>query len=319
MVKELEYWLVKIQDVFGTPNDDLDETDYFPALPDSNMEVIPAFTDIETVSAIFDQDIAVRGFVNVNADLSCYMRSLGYATEPDYGKLAKAAGFEVDLTDGIYTYTQILAPTTKSTDDLSVWHCSGGIGANASILRKAGNIVGDWKISGEVGKPPIFSLVGAKGVYVSEAADTSIYAIIVKDRSLIPAVLPLTVSINGVAYKVLKFEFTGGCDVQQYIDCAETYGFGQSEMAKKKTKFSFTCYADAGLANPLDAVIAGAVVEDVSLTWGITAKKTNLLAEYPLFRDCKTVDSGGLTAWDVTGDCTQNNFSIIQNSDYVAE
>lgn len=316
MIKELECWLVKKQATFGTQGDDLDGGDYFPALPDSKLEIIPQFTDIESVSAVYDQDLSVKGFVNMNAELSCYMRSLGAATEPDYGLLAKASGWGVSgPTAGKYTYTPITAVSTKTSDDLEIFHYTGGIGENASILTKAGNIIGNWKIAGDVGKPVIFSLTGAKGIFVSQAAATMVTEII-KDRTLIPPALPVTVSINGVVYKVMKFSFEGGNSVEQYIDCAVTYGFGDSEITKKKIKFGFTCYANASLANPLDAVIAGDVVSDVELTWGKTLYQTKIDVDDPQFTDCKIVDVGGLTGWEVSGIATQNDIVITQNNDY---
>lgn len=318
MIKELDCFLVKMQATFGSQGDDLDGNNFFPALPDSKIEVIPAMNDIEIVSAIYDQDISVRGFVNVNAQLSCYMRSLGLLVEPDYGLLARASGFAAaGPTSGKFTYTPITTVTDSTGNDLEVWHYVGGLGTSGSILTKAGNVMGDWKISADIGKPAVFQLSGAKGIYVSQAAATMVGSI-VKNRGLIPAALPVTVSINGVSYKVLKFEFTGKNTVEQYIDCSETYGFGNTEITKKKIGFSFTCYADASLSRPLDAVIAGAVVDDVVLTWGITARKIEIKATDPQFTDCKNGESGGLITWEVSGICTQNNFLITQNSDYVA-
>jgi hypothetical protein len=243
---------------------------------------------------------------------------LGLSTEPDYALLARASGFAVaGPTSGKFTCTPITAVSTKTSDDLEIWYYTGGIGENASILTKAGNVIGDWKINGDVGKPAIFQLTGAKGKFISQAAATMVLNI-VKDRTLIPAVLPVTVSINGVAYKILKFEFSGKNTVEQYIDCAATYGFGQTEITKKKIGFSFTCYSNAALANPLDSVLAGTVVDDIVLTFGTTARKIELKATDPQFIDCKTSDSSGLTTWDVSGNCTQNNFLITQNSDYTA-
>jgi hypothetical protein len=317
MIKELECFLAKKQVTFGAQGDDLTGDNYFPALPDSKVEIIPAMTDIETVSAIYDQDIAVRGMVNANAELSCYMRSLGDATEPDYALLARASGWAVaGPTGGKYTLTPIINPTTSTGDDLEVWHYLGGIGSNASVLTKIGNVIGNWKITGDVGKPVVFSLTGAKGIFITQAAATMVTSV-VKDRTLIPAALPVTVSINGVVYKIMKFSFDGGNSVEQYIDCAATYGFGDSEITKKKVKFSFTCYANAALANPLDAVIAGDVVADVSIIWGKALYTTKILVDDPQFTDCKTVDVGGLTGWEVTGNATQNDITIVQNNDHV--
>jgi hypothetical protein len=274
-------------------------------------------TDIETVSAIYDHDLSVRGFVNANVDLSCYMRSLGDSTEPDYGLLAKASGWAVaGPTAGKYTYIPITTVTDSTGNDLEVWHYGGGIGSNASVLTKVGNVMGNWKITGDVGKPVVFSLTGAKGIFISQAAATMAESVI-KNRTLIPAALPVTVSINGVSYKIMKFSFEGGNTVEQYIDCAEAYGFGDSEITKKKIKFGFTCYANAALANPLDAVIAGDVVADVSIIWGKALYTTKILVDDPQFTDCKTVDIGGLTGWEVSGIATQNDITIIQNNDHV--
>jgi hypothetical protein len=167
-----------------------------------------------------------------------------------------------------------------------------------------------------VGKPVVFALTGAKGLFVSQAAATMVTSV-VKDRTLIPAALPVTVSINSVVYKIMKFSFEGGNTVEQYIDCAATYGFGDSEITKKKIKFAFTAYANAALANPLDAVIAGDVVADVSIIWGKTLYTTKILVDDPQFTDCKTVDVGGLTGWEVTGNATANDITITQNNDHV--
>jgi hypothetical protein len=320
MVKELDVYLVKEQAAFGTAETSLSNTaNFFPALPDSKIEVTPEFQEIEIASGGYDQDIAVRGHVRATVGLSCYMRSIGtlVGNVPDFGLLAKAAGFAASTATGGSKYRHIFVPsTTLIGKDLTVWHYAGGVGTSASILRKVGNVVGDWKISGEAGKPGVFALVSGKGQYISDAAATLVVP--TKDRSLIPAVNTVVALINNVAYKVLKFEFTGGNGVEQFVDSTTSYGMGRTDVTKKKGKFMVQVYADAALALPITALLGGDVLASTALSirWGATAdKKIDVVAAYPQYTDCKTEDAGGLTVWTLTGNLTRNDITITVNAD----
>jgi hypothetical protein len=114
MNEALGVFLVKEQAVFGTPADDLVGTNYFPALKGSKIDVVPEFTQIEECSAGYDQELGVRGFVNINGELAAYVRSLGLTTAPDIGLIAKAAG----MTETI-TYYQITL--TPGADKTATW------------------------------------------------------------------------------------------------------------------------------------------------------------------------------------------------------
>jgi hypothetical protein len=148
MIKELDVVLLKEQAVFGTPETSLTgAANFFPALPDSKIEAAPEFQEVEIQSAGYDQDISVRGHVKATVGLSCYMRSIGTAVGnvPDFGLLAKAAGFAASTATGGSKYRHIFVPsTTLIGSDLTAWYYFGGVGASASVLRKVGNIVGDW-------------------------------------------------------------------------------------------------------------------------------------------------------------------------------
>lgn len=320
MIKELDLYLVKEQTTFGTPESSLTgAANFFPALPDSKIEVSPEFQDVEVVSGGYDQDISIRGMVKASVGLSCYMRSIGTAVGnvPDFGLLAKAAGFAASTATGGSKYRHVFVPASALIGkDLTVWHYSGGVGASASILRKVGNVVGDWKISGDAGKPGIFSLVGGKGKFISDAAAT--LATPTKDRSLIPAINTVVATINNVSYKVLKFEFTGGNGAEQFIDSTTDYGMGRSDITKKKGKFMVQVYADAVLALPITALLGGDVLAATALSirWGSTAdKKIDVVCAYPQYTDVKTEDSGGLTVWTISGILTRNDITITVNAD----
>lgn len=320
MIKELDLYLVKEQGTFGTPESSLTgSADYFPALPDSSVEVVPEFQDVDVVSGGYDQDTAVRGNVKAAVQLSCYMRSVGtlVTSIPDFTRLATAAGFAWSTTNSGAKYRHVHVPsTTLIGKDLTVWKYFGGVGASASVLRKVGNVVGDWKITGEANKPAIFSLVNGVGKYTSDAAAT--LATPTKDRSLIPAVNTLVVLINNVAYKVLKFEITGGNGLIQAIDSTTSYGMGRSDITKKKIKFMVQVYADASIALPVTALLGGDVLASTafSIRFGATAdKKIDIVATYPQYTDVKTEDSGGLTVWTLNGNMTRNDLTITVNAD----
>lgn len=319
MIRELDTILVKEQGTFGTPETSLVGTDYFPALLDSSVEVNTEFQDVELQNGGYDQDIAVRGNVNASVELSCYMRSIGTGLTdyPDYQLLAKAAGMAASTTNSGEKYRHIIVPsTTNIGKDLTVWKYFGGIGTSESILRKVGNVVGDWKIAGEANKPAVFSLVNGIGVYTSDAAAT--LPTVTKNRSLIPAVNTLVAYINNVQYKVLNFEFSGGNSAAQYIDSTTSYGFGRSDVTKKKGTFMVKVYADASLALPLATALGGDVLASTALSirWGATAeRKIQATSLYPQMKDVKTEDSGGLTVFTITGILTRNDITVTANVD----
>jgi hypothetical protein len=320
MNKELDLYLVKEQAVFGTPETSLTgAADYFSALPDSKVDVVSEFQDVEVVSGGYDQDIAIRGNVRSDIALSCYMRSVGTGATsyPDFARLAKAAGFAASTTNSGAKYRHIYVPsTTLIGSDLTVWKYFGGVGASASLLRKVGNVVGDWKITGEANKGVVFSLQGAKGTFISDAAAT--LATPTKDRSLIPAFNTLVATINNVAYKVLKMEFTGGNSAEQFIDATTSYGFGRTDITKKKGTFMVQVYSDAALALPITALLGGDVLASTALSirFGATAdKKIQIASLYPQYTDCKTEDVGGLTVWTLTGNLTRNDITITVGAD----
>lgn len=319
MVEQLEVFLVKKQATFGTAEASLTGADnYFPALKGlSKLEPVPQYSPVEECSAGYDQDLGVVGFVNSNVELSCYMRSLGTSTAPDFGLLAQAAGFSETVTAvGGNGNKYIYQPSsTLVSKDLTVWHYAGGYGSNASILTKAANVVGNAKVTIEAGKPSIFALTGGKGQYVSEAAAT--LPTPTKTRTLYPAALGWTVSIHGVAYKLIKADFDMVVALDQYIDGTQAYGFGNSEIGQKKGKFTLQFYADASLALPSVAGLAGAVESAITIVYGVATNKLHFSIGYPQIQDWKKSAVGNLTVFDVSGIMSRNDFVITTNNDLV--
>lgn len=316
MNEGLDLYLVKEQGTFGTAETGLVGTDYFPALRSgSSDDVNPEFTPIDECSGFFDQDLSVRGKIEGAINLACYMRSLGVSTAPDFAKLAKACGLKETVTAVVGGNKYAYAPNADATlKDLTVWKYLGGAGTSGSILRKFGNVVGDWKLSLEAGKPAQFLLSGGKGQFVSEAAAT--LPTPTKSRTVYPALVGATISINGLStYKLIKIDFEGGNKVDQYIDPSQSYGLGQSDIGEKKIKFSMQLYADPSIALPSASVIADAVESSISITWGVTNNKINVAASYPQFNSWKTSKVGSLHAFDIAGICSQNNFAITVNND----
>jgi hypothetical protein len=209
-----------------------------------------------------------------------------------------------------YAYSPLFATRGK---DLTAWHYSGGIGTSASILSKFGNIVGNWKITIEAGKPSIFQLTGAKGKFLSEAAATIVSP--TKNRTVYPAALAWTVSVHGVTYKLVKMEIEGGNSIDQRIDGTEAYGYGSTEVTDKKGKFNLQIYADAALALPSVAGLASAVESAITLVYGPANGKLHFSIGYPQIQDWKKTSVGNLTAFDITGIMSQNNFVITTNND----
>lgn len=320
-----DLFLVQTQSANGTPESDLVGTaDYFPALRDgSSMESAPEFTEVDEVSSEFDQRPSVLGAVGVSGNLACYMRSLGTATAPDFGKLLKAAGLKETATPmgengNKYSYAQA---SDFGHSELTVYKYDGGIGSNGSVLTIGGNIAGDWKITFEANKPVRCELVGYKGVFVSNAVGT-LPSEITKPTNRYPAFQAATVSINGVTtYKLIKAIFEGGVSAEQHLDPVQTRGYAGHEIGQKKGKFSLQIYADPALALPSTAVLADAVESAIALTWGTHATdkiQQNLTVTYPQFTMWKESKVGSLIVYDISGILTRNNVTVTVNNDLVA-
>ena len=322
MTPEMEVYLAKEQVAVDTPETPLDGDDFIQVTPDSKVEAVPAFEDTETVQGKYGLDPSTRGLVNATANLGCFIRSRGDADAtyvPDFHRLAIAGGLqftEILCVGSKSKFKYSPATTYANHKALTIWHHSGGVGIGQSIIRKIGNIQGGWKITGKTGAKGKFDLVDGKGVYIEEVAGTK--PAVTPSSIIYPAILPLTVSIDGVVYNVLDFSFEGGNTVDQYIKCSDQYGYGASEITKKKGKFDVTVYSDVSKQFPMAKVLDGTLEAAIALTYGPTGKKIEIAAAYPQYKDCKFEQSGNLSVWKVTGELTENDFSITVNSDLVA-
>lgn len=320
MTPGLDILLLKAQAVLGTPETSLSETtDLIPMTPDSKIEAVPSFEETDTVNGGFLKDASVRGITNANGNIGVFVRSLGDgATDlPDFHLLALASGWKYTLTaceDSKYKFVYGPCSDPASLVDLTAWYYSGALGSNKSLLRKFGNILGDWKISGKTGGKVKFELAGIKGVYISEAAATR-PSVTTASSVLYPGTLPLTVLIDSVAYNVQEFSFEGGNQVDQYNDCEDTnYGGGATEITKKAGKFEFTAYADAGKTLPMSKVLDDAVEGALTLVYGPTGQEIGISVPVPQYKDCKQDQSGNLTVWKVSGEIVQNNIVVSVNN-----
>lgn len=321
MTPEQEIFLVKTQAGIGVPETSLVADDLLEATGDSKLEVVPAFEEVDTVSGLFGNEPSVLGLVNATAGLSAFVRSKGNASgglKPDIDPLAKATGMiesEILCTGDKSKYKYSPALESCLVKDITAWHYSGGCGIGQSILRKFGNIQGNWKISAKTGGKAKFELTDGKGIYLGESASTRPTVASSILHKVYPATIPLVILIDGVAYNVLDFSFEGGNTVDQYIKVTEQYGYGASEITKKKGKFDFTCYSEIGKQFPMAKVLDGALEGAMALTWGPTGEKIEIVAAYPQYKDCKFESSGNLSVWKVSGELTRNDFSITFNSD----
>jgi hypothetical protein len=315
MTPELESYLVKEQTSFGAPEGSLTNSDGLALTPDSKMEVVPEETPIEVLSAGYDQDISIVGaIIRATAQLGLYLQGTNTSTKPDVSRIIRACGFEeiINVTDDVYMYEYKPAHYNTSKD-LSVWHYSGGVGSSAALLRKFQNVVGDWKISADTSKPCKFELTSGKAKYVSEAVATP--PTITKSSLLIPAVLPVYAMFDpgNVPYNVEKMEFSGGGSCEQYIKCDETDGIGNSEITKKKIKFSFVVSANASLTSPMTALLAGLANRVINIYFGVTGKKIGFTIATGQYIDCKQGASNNLTTWEISGLADANDFLLKFN------
>jgi hypothetical protein len=308
MVKDLELFLVQQQTTAGSAQTALGTGEYHQVIsPDSRIDINTAMAEIDTVGAGFGQDAAVVGSTYSDVALSYYMRGFGAAVVPDWLKTLEAAGFAVT---GTTKFTAI--PSSTAFKDLTIWHYSGNKGSSGAFLTKMYNALLDWKISGDMdgGKPARIDFTGRGCLVEVPAAGTE--PTCTKNTTRIPGLVGMTLNILGTTYKPTKFEFSGNQAVEHRIDASSTYGYGITEITKRKVKFSITVYCDITLAHPLTGLLAASETA-LSLQWGTSPSDLSIATAAAQVTAQKVAEQGNIGVYEISGQCNANDFTLVVN------
>ncbi len=304
MGKELEVVLAKVQADTSTPETELTATDYQQLHDGENsLEIVPMLNDVKYVRGFLGQDASIPGSINVNASLTYQMNVAD--TIPQWAAMMEAAGFAVAEDVDAITIT----PISELLKAATIWAYTGKNAAGASFVTKAGNVAFDVKISGETGKVPTITFSSGKGTLVEPQSTTTKPSVTKADiESKTPAMLPVTVQMNGNAYKLLKMDFEAGNSVQQAIDGEDDYGFGESEIESRSSAINLSVYMKADKVNPMTALMSGQVAQ-TEIEWGAVGKQILLTAKTQIV-ECKESEANGYYQWDCKLKIVDNEFSI---------
>lgn len=301
-VKNLETFLMKIQDDNETAQTSLLAADYQDVMDGSQFAFNIESTEIATIGPAFDQDQAVPGRKTAELTLVYPLRGFGTSDTPSFDVPLQCCNFGVNQTLGYYVYT----PSSGAGYSGTGWNYYGKSGVSVN-LEKASNLKGTFKISGESGKigKIEFGLKGAFDGLTTGSAPTC-----TKIRNVVPAIIGGTCLITNIAYKVISFEIDGGQEVDTDIDMTDTTGCGQSVVTNRKIKWTAKVYADSvnTLTNPVTAI--NTPLEDViTIYWGASSD-VKIDMTYAQITDCKRSDQNGITTWDLAGQCNRNDFTL---------
>ena len=305
MNKKHDIYVASIQTVEGTAEAGLGSGHFIEVLPDSKLDMTFENDENETVSGTFGSDPSIQGAARVDCQLDFNLRSFGSGVA-DWATISQGAGFALS-TDIVGESNEYTLKQSMKSKDVTVWKHNG------TEVKKAHNLIFDWKIAGEINKKCTLSLIGKGCLTALPGAGVS--PTVTKSGHLTPAILPVTKVIFGSAvYSPLKFEFSGNNVVEQRVSGSD-FGYGKSEMTDRKIKFSCQVYSEVtSVIDPYAAMRTGTSTE-LSFEFGPTGKKIKLITEHANILDIKESTSGNLIVWDISGDCNDDDFSIIVNSD----
>jgi len=303
-VKNLEACLCKVQTDNETEATGLAATDLLEVMRDSSFNYEQEGTEIMLVSNSFDQEKYVPGIAKVNWSIKCPLRNFGVAdagVPPDFGALLQAMDFTEIANNSYYQYV----PNSTGGSSVTLWGYYGRAGGTTNLL-KGYNIKGSGKLSLEAGK---IGTLEFNGMGAFSDFTTGTFPTVSRNRTLIPAVLSATVTINGSSYKFIIVEIDFGQESDNDIDASETYGVGQSNITDRKFKFNAKVYAD--LQTTLDPIAAlqGASEGSLVFNYGSTPE-IKIASSYSQITAVAASDQNGKTTWDLSGQLNRNDLRI---------
>lgn len=308
MNKKNDIYFAKQQTVLGTPETTMASANFIEPTTDSSVNMIFENESVETCQATFASAPAIQGAARGEANLQFNLRSFGAAVKPDWVTMLESCGCTTaDATVGAtHKYTITQSTTSK---DFTLWKFNG------TECKKFGNMMGAWSISGDINKKCVLT-VDAKGTLVSIPTTVTAPSFTV-NGSATPAILPVTKTVFGstTLYSPLKFSFTSNNVIEQRIN-GTGFGYGTSELTDRKIQFSVTLYSElVSVCDPYTSMRNNTVSELSFEFGGVTGRKIKLIGLYANIKDIKESAEGNIRTWEISGDMTANDFSIIVNSD----
>lgn len=301
----LELFLLKIQSDNETAQTDLNSGNLIEVMSDSKFDYQNDTSEVALVSGTFDQEAAVPGKRSTDITLKVPLRPFGASDSgvaPDFGALVRVCNFEEIENEGYFKYQPISTAGVSAT----CWHYAG-LSATTTNLQKASNLKGSaWKISGEVGKLATFE-TPLVGVY--DSYGVGVMPTVSRNRTVVPALLSMTMVINGSAYKVISFEVDGNQDADNDIDGTDAAGGGQTNVTARKIKMTAKVYMDLQTSLDPIAALEAQTLGAVQLYWG-SSSEIKIDAGYSQIVDVKRSDQNGKTTFDLSLQLNRNDFSL---------
>lgn len=317
--QKLALLLCKKQTTKGTAVGSLAPATDFTTVDDTfELTYVKEFAEQSLVQGIFGQPQRVGGMSNIDVKVSLPIIPTGTSTVPVIGKFLDCCGTLYALDANTKKHTWTFDHATAGWEDMELWSYSGDKTGGDSILTKAHSAMFDVELALEVGKPVVCTFTG-KAVPVEVPAAGSYPT---PDPTIITTVPPAViknavVTINGIAFCMLKATVKAGNDVQLIKCGSDDSGYLQAMITGRKSTFTATVYQqDASAKNPFTGLAAGTLgttsikfgsgAADSSITIASAADKSEII-------ECKASNDNGLSTWDISGNFVDNAWSIVIN------
>lgn len=305
-IEAIDVILLKNQAARGTAEDALDETDTAEVEVGATVSTDYRVKDIDLVGSPQNQSIIGPR----ECGLSFVYPIRTGATTDDLLHIGSILN-SCFMVDTPAANVHVFTPTYKDSEwvESTVWAYSGCQDTSLSLLTKVQNCQFGLKINLDFASAYASLQVEGKGVLVATPAlDTQ--PTITPSVVVPPALIGATISFFSDAdYIPVSIEFDLGPDVTATLNPSNASGLGITQPgSKRKIKWSAKVYHDSGVIPHTELEVG--TLGGISVAWGIAPNKITVATTKAQITAIKKSEQDGVTCFDVSGPCVDNDFSI---------
>ena len=314
MVRKLALALLEKQTSIDTPETVLAANDFTDNLEAWTGDISPTAQEDLRGSGVYGNNPRTIGRYDNDVSLVYSLYSRGSGVQPSFIKAMECAGWERRLSGS----NILMVPKSEITEACTLWGYEGGPGTNKSLLEKWGNIMFDGTISIVIGERATMTLNG-KGKRVADPVistmpDVGAY----REKKIAPAFMEGAITINGVAYNLIKLDLNFGQTIENNVDGTDEFGGGDTEMTDRNIEFTCTVYQKPTLAKIPHSNLKNQTSGTFDLKWGriFNYPDLRLYSTGSVFYDVKRGDNNGVSTWELSGYFQDNEiqFEVYNNN-----
>jgi hypothetical protein len=318
--KELDVLLYRLQTTFGTPITALTIADSTAVMDGFELTYTPEFTPMDLATARFGQERQVRGGASVEVKVEMPIAPTGTTVASNVSEFLRASGMSEAVSTNLRTYAPISDTTGTSWNQMTLWGYIGDKAAGDSVRTKAQNVMFDWELTGEIGKPCTMTFTGKGSTDAAPDATTYPAGTVTIPNSIIPATIKSTaMTVGGKTLSLLSFGVSMGNTVTLVKDMSSNYGYAGATITKRESNWKAKAYAaTASTQNPFPVMdsTSSTALTNFGITFGPAVGSRITIASGTSKCQITKVtpsDEDGIHCWDLEGIFVDNDFTVAVN------